>query len=336
MLRLPAFDYHAPATLAEAVALKARYGADAMYVAGGTDLYPKMKRRQMTPPVLISLNNIAELRVVEQACIGAGVTLAEIAGRPAIGQQYTALARAAGLAASPQLRNSGTLGGNLCLDTRCNYYDQSYEWRQALGFCLKRDGDICQVARSSPRCVAIAASDCAPAVIALGATVRLVGPAGERTVAAEALYQDDGADYLAKSADELLTTIYLPPAEGWHSSYWKLRRRGSIDFPVLGVAAALRLAADGRCLQVRLVLGAVGSRPLLVPAEVTAPLLGERVTAGRIKPVARAAARLAKPLDNSDMLAGYRKKMAPVYIAGALAEAAVGYSGERIERLRGV
>jgi 4-hydroxybenzoyl-CoA reductase subunit beta len=354
MMRLPVFDYYAPGTVAEAVALKAQYGADAMYVAGGTDLYPKMKRRQVTPPVLIDLSQVTELRQGRQGSgnqgllgageqgsggaqasvshsqltidnsqfiIPSGLTLTEIASHPVIGEQYPALAQAAALAASPALRNSGTLGGNLCLDTRCNYYDQSYSWRKALGFCLKKDGFICQVARSSPRCVAVASSDCAPAVIALGAAVRLVGPDGTRTIAAEALYRDDGADHLAKSADEILTAVHLPTAVGWRSCYWKLRRRGAIDFPVLGVAAAVRLADDGRCLEVRLVLSAVGSRPLSVPADITAPLLDRTLTAALIEEVAAAAARLVKPLDNTDMQAGYRKKMARVYIARSLAEA---------------
>jgi 4-hydroxybenzoyl-CoA reductase subunit beta len=334
MIRLPPFAYYAPQTVAEAVALKARYGPEAMYVAGGTDLYPKMKRRQMTPRVLIGLGDVAELRLVapvnggagsardSQVMIGAGLTLAEVAAHPLLVAHYPALARAAGLAASPPLRNSGTLGGNLCLDTRCNYYDQSYEWREALGFCLKKDGDVCQVARSSPRCVAVSSSDCAPVVIALDAVACLVGPQGERTIPAASLYRDDGANYLTKSAEELLTAIYLPPTAGWRSAYVKLRRRGSIDFPVFSAAAALRLAKDGRCLEARLVLGAVGPRPLLVPAAVTAPLIGQQLTAELIAEVAQAAARLARPLDNSDMSAGYRKKMVSVYIAGALAEAA--------------
>lgn len=331
MLRLPSFDYHAPESVAEAVALKARFGPEAMYVAGGTDLYPKMKRRQMTPPVLISLANVAELRTIHHSpfTLGAGVTLAEVAAHPTLQTHYPALAQAAGLAASPPLRNSGTLGGNLCLDTRCNHYDQSQEWRQALGFCMKRNGEICRAARSSPVCVAIAASDCAPAVIALGGTVRLVGPQAcgerrtmEREMPAEALYREDGTNYLTKQPDELVTAVHLPPAAGWRSSYWKLRRRDSIDFPVLGVAAALRLDENGRCVAVRLVLGAVSSRPLLMPEEVVAPLIGQRVTAERIEQVAQAAARLARPLDNTDMQLGYRKKMTHVYVRGALAEAA--------------
>src|SRR5262249_6309933 len=161
---------------------------------------------------------------------------------------------------SPQLRNMGTIGGNVCVDTRCNYYNQSYEWRRAIGFCMKKDGDICLVAPGSSRCWAVSSSDTAPVLCALGATLRLVGAAGERTIPMAALYQDDGIEYLAKRPDEIVADIQLPPAEGWRSAYLKLRRRGSFDFPVLGVAVAARMGGDiGR--EGRILLGAGASPP---------------------------------------------------------------------------
>jgi len=329
MMRLPGFDYFAPKTVAEAAALKKKYGARALYVAGGTDLFPKMKRRQMTPEVLIGLGQIEELHAGVRLSsngrgmtIGAGMTLTAVADHPQIKAHYPALARAASLVSSPPLRNAGTIGGNLCVDTRCTYYDQTYSWRKALGFCMKKDGDICWVAKSSPKCVAVSSSDCAPVAIALGASVRLVGPEGERTVPAEALYQNDGQHYLAKSPDELLVSIHLPPRDKWRMAYWKLRRRGSIDFPILGVAVALHLDGDGRCAEARIVLGAVASQPVVVPQEITGMLVGEKITLDLIDRVAQKAYRPAKPLDNTDMPLSYRKKMARVYIAGALAEAA--------------
>ena len=325
MMRLPRFEYFAPETAAEAVALKQKYGAEAMYVAGGTDLYPKMKRRQMTPQVLIGLNQIEALRALHNGdglTLGAGLTLTEVAGNAQIQAHYPALAHAAGLVSSPPLRNAGTIGGNLCVDTRCTYYDQTLPWRKALGYCMKKDGDVCWVALSSPRCLAVSSSDCAPVAIALGASVRLVGAEGERVIPAEGLYQDDGMNYLAKGPDELLTEINLPPREGWRTAYWKLRRRGSIDFPILGVAVALQIAEDGTCTAARLVLGAVASRPVPVPEEITSLLVGERITPERVDEVAQKAYRPAKPLDNTDMHLSYRKKMARVYIAGALSQAA--------------
>jgi 4-hydroxybenzoyl-CoA reductase subunit beta len=325
MMRLPPFEYYAPATLDEAVQLKRQYGPEAMYVAGGTDLYPKMKRRQMTPSVLIGLGNIAEMLTLSNGnglTIGAGLTLTEVAGDPQVREKYPALARAAALVSSPPLRNAGTIGGNLCVDTRCTYYDQTYQWRKALGFCMKKDGDICWVATSSPRCLAVSSSDCAPVVIALGATVRLVGPEGERSIPAEALYHNDGQFYITKSADEILASIHLPPHDGWRMVYWKLRRRGSIDFPILGVAVALRLDGEGVCAEARIVLGAVASEPVVMGEDVTGLLVGRRLTPELVEEVAQKASRPAKPMDNTDMNLSYRKKMARVYIAGALSEAA--------------
>jgi 4-hydroxybenzoyl-CoA reductase subunit beta len=305
--------------------LKQEHGPDAMYVAGGTDLYPKMKRRQMTPSVLIGLGNIAELRTLSNGdglTLGAGLTLAEIAGDSQLQEKYPALSRAAALVSSPPLRNAGTIGGNLCVDTRCTYYDQTYQWRKALGFCMKKDGDTCWVATSSSRCLAVSSSDCAPVAIALGATVRLVGPEGERTIPAEALYRNDGQFYMAKSADEILVSIHLPPRDGWRMVYWKLRRRGSIDFPILGVAVALRLDGEGNCAEARIVLGAVASEPVVMGEDVTGLLIGRRLTLELVEEVAQKASRPAKPMDNTDMNLSYRKKMARVYIAGALSEAA--------------
>jgi len=215
----------------------------------------------------------------------------------------------------------GTLGGNLCLDTRCNYYNQTYHWRKSIGFCMKKDGDICLVAPGSPRCWAISSTDTAPAAIALRAEVRLVGPRGERRVPASALYRDDGIAYLAKAPDEVLTEVVLPPAEGWRSTYWKLRRRGSFDFPVLGVAAALCLTDDGVVEDARIVLGAVASHPV-VAGDAAALLRGQRPTSDLIARSAQLAFQPAKPLDNADLTIGYRKKMARVYVERALREVA--------------
>jgi 4-hydroxybenzoyl-CoA reductase subunit beta len=325
MLRLPPFTYLAPRTVADAARAMAEHGAEAMLVAGGTDLYPNLKRRQFEPRVLVGLGAIRELQGVrgsgrEGLVLGAGTTLAAVAGHPEVARSHPAVATAAGLVSSPQLRNAGTIGGNVCVDTRCNYYNQSYEWRQAIGFCMKKDGDICLVAPGSPRCWAISSSDTAPVFWSLGARVRLVGPSGERTVPIGALYRDDGIAYLAKRPEEVLTEILLPPAEGWRSVYLKLRRRGSFDFPVLGVAVALRQDGDPRTAPVseaRIVLGAVASQPR--PAEpAAAALAGQRLSAEVIAQVADLAAGPSKPLDNTDFTHPYRKRMTRVFVARAL------------------
>ena len=325
MIRLPAFDYLAPRTVSDAVRYLADRGPDAMLVAGGTDLFPNMKRGQFEPKVLIGLRGIGELNGVtgdaaRGVSIGAGTTLSNVAAHPEIARRYPALATAAGLVSSPQLRNAGTLGGNVCVDTRCNYYNQSYEWRKAVGFCMKKDGDICLVAPGSDRCWAVSSSDTAPVLWALGASARLAGPAGERTVSVAALYRDDGMDYLAKRPDEILTQLMLPVADGWDSVYLKLRRRGSFDFPVLGVAVAVRRESEV-VRDARIVLGAVASTPREAPA-AAAVLVGERLTSETITRAADAAAGPTKPLDNTDFTHPYRKRLVRVYVARALARLA--------------
>jgi 4-hydroxybenzoyl-CoA reductase subunit beta len=321
MMRLPPFQYLAPVSVADAVKLMADQGPEAMLVAGGTDLYPNMKRRQFEPRVLVGLRGIRDLAGMRASrggglAIGAGTTLTAVSRHPEVRGRYAALATAAGAVSTPQLRNMGTLGGNVCVDTRCNYYNQSYQWRKAVDFCMKKDGEICLVAPGSPRCWAVSSSDTAPALWSLGATVRLAGPAGERTIPISALYQDDGIQYLTKQPVEIVTEIALPPAEGLRSVYLKLRRRGSFDFPVLGVAATLHL--EGETVRwARIVLGAVASLPREAAAAADL-LVGQRLTPELINRVAETAARPAKPLDNTDLTHPYRKKMTRVFVARAL------------------
>jgi 4-hydroxybenzoyl-CoA reductase subunit beta len=321
MMRLPPFTYLAPVSAADAVKLMADHGGDAMLVAGGTDLYPNMKRRQFEPKVLVGLRGIKDLTGIRGTAragitIGSGTTLTATSRHVEIARHYAALATAAGLVSTPQLRNVGTLGGNVCVDTRCNYYNQSYQWRKAVDFCMKKDGEICLVAPGSPRCWAVSSSDTAPVLWSLGATVRLLGPAGERVIPLSALYRDDGIEYLAKRPEELLTEIMLPPADGLYSAYLKLRRRGSFDFPVLGVAVALRIDRE-RVKEARIVLGAVASLPREA-VEASRLLAGQRLTSDLIEAVASRAAGPSKPLDNTDLTHPYRKKMTRVFVRRAL------------------
>ncbi|HXF94719.1 MAG TPA: FAD binding domain-containing protein [Gemmatimonadales bacterium] len=322
MLRLPAFTYLRPETLAEALRMKADGGPEAAYVAGGTDLYPNMKRRQQEPRTVISLMGIPELAGLGRGeagwVIGSCVTLTAMAGHAALRRDLPTLAHAAELVSTPLLRNMGTVGGNLCLDTRCNYYDQTYEWRKAIDFCMKKDGAICWVAPSSPRCWAVSSSDLAPVMVALGASFVLVGPSGARVVPAGRFYLDDGIAYLAKQPDEILTEVRLPAPDGWDAAYHKLRRRGAFDFPVLGVAAWIRW--DGASVaQARIVLGGVGSRPQEVP-EAGAALQGTRLEPEAVEAAAEAAYRPAKPLDNTDFELSWRKQMTRVFVTRAIEE----------------
>jgi 4-hydroxybenzoyl-CoA reductase subunit beta len=322
MLRLPPFRYLAPRQLDEAARMLANEGERAMLVAGGTDLYPNMKRRQFTPPVVIGLRGVEALQHIrgtaEQGLrIGATVTLTAISEHPLVRQFYFALATAAGAVSTPQLRNMGTIGGNLLLDTRCNYYNQTEFWRHSIGYCMKKDGDICLVAPGSPRCWAISSADTAPVLVSLNAQARLVSVRGERLIDVKELFRDDGMRPYTKAADEIVSEILLPPAEGWQSVYLKLRRRGSFDFPILGVAAALRFAAARQITDARLVLGAVASHPVEVP-EAASLLVGQQLTAELIEAIATVAAKRAKPLDNADLTINYRKQVTPIYIRRAL------------------
>jgi len=218
--------------------------------------------------------------------------------------------------ATPHLRNMGTLGGNLCLDTRCTYYNQSYEWRKAIDFCLKKDGSTCWVATASKRCVAVSSTDTAPALIALNAGIRLVSAKGEREIPVEALYRNDGIDYLSRTPDEILTEVRVP--SGWKSTYWKLRRRGSFDFPILGVAVALKLSGD-TVEEARIALGAVASRPFLVE-KAGEFLKGKPLTDEVIAHAAELVANRAKPMDNTDMDLYWRKEVADDFAGYALRE----------------
>jgi 4-hydroxybenzoyl-CoA reductase subunit beta len=312
MMRLPWFEHRAPKSVQEAARILAGEGPNAMLIAGGTDLLPNMKRRQMAPKVLVSLRHIPELKK-NGSVLGAGTTLTEIVHRTEL---PLGLRQAAHQVATVHLRNMGTIGGNLCLDTRCNYYNQNYEWRKAIDFCLKKDGDICWVATASKRCVAASSTDCAPALMALGAEVTLVSEKGERTVSLEDLYNNDGIDYLKRRPDEILTDIRIP--SGFKSTYWKLRRRGAFDFPVLGVGAAIRLSGE-MVEQARIALGAVASRPFLVD-KANQFLKGKKLTDGAIEEAARLVASRAKPMDNADLDLYWRKDVTAAFATYALRE----------------
>ena len=318
MMRLPWFDYRAPRSAAEASKILAGEGPGAMLIAGGTDLLPNMKRRHQTPKMLISLRNIKELKNVSNGSgvtFGSGLTLSEILK---IEKTPAALRQAAAQVATVHLRNAGTLGGNLCLDTRCNYYNQNYEWRKAIDFCLKKDGDICWVATASKRCVAVSSTDTAPALLALGASIKLVSSSGERDLKLEDLYRNDGIDYLSRKADEVLTEVSIPQS-GFKSTYWKLRRRGAFDFPILGVGAAAKMSADGTVEEIRIALGAVASRPFLVE-KINDKARGRKLTDDVIAEISSIVASRAKPLDNTDMDLYWRKEVADDFAGYALRE----------------
>src|SRR5215213_6689664 len=331
MMRLPKFTYRVPREISDAVRMMGDAGPEAQFVAGGTDLYPNMKRRQQTPKTVISVTRLKELNQItgdgqSGLTIGASVSLTDICEDKVINRDYPMVAEAARTISTPVLRNMGTIGGNLLLDTRCNYYDQNYEWRKGINFCMKKDGDVCWVAPGSSKCWAVQSSDLLPLMVAIGARLRLVSTLGERMVDAAGLYNNDGIDYLHKRPDELLADIHLPPTSGWRATYKKLRRRGAFDFPVLGVAARLDMGQDGTVNAAKLVLGGIAPAPIEVK-EAEAALVGLPLNEERMQAAAESCYRIARPLDNTDFVMNWRKQMARPYVLRALQELKAGTEG---------
>jgi 4-hydroxybenzoyl-CoA reductase subunit beta len=333
MLRLPPFRYEPARSVADALERLALHDGDALVVSGGTDLYANMKQRLFTPKVLIGLRPVAALRYIrfDEAAglrIGALATLSDIANHDTVRRTFPALAEAALSISTPQLRNMGTIGGNICLDTRCNYYNQNLDWRAALGFCMKKDGDVCRVAPKSPSCVAVNSSDTAPVLAAYGATIRLSSAAGTRDVPAAEFFRNDGMRAWARRPDEIVSEVGIPaPRAGARSAYRKLRLRNSFDFPILGIAAAIEMT-DGICSSARVVLGAVAPRPVEAPL-AGAALVGTRLEPEALEAAADAAFAVGKPLDNTSGSIPYRKRMLRVFARRTLEACAADAAARR-------
>jgi len=332
MLRLPTFELAEPTTTAEAVELLARHGDRAMLLAGGTDLVPNMKHELFTPDVVVALGGIPELRGVREAAdgtlsIGATTTLDEVAGHAAVRSRAPALAQAASVVAGPQLRRMGTLGGNVMLDTRCQWYNQTYFWRSALGFCLKKDGTECHVVAGGNKCVAAASNDSAPALMTLGATLVFEGPEGRRELPIDDLWLADGV-YNKRVRGELLVEIRVPGRTGERrGAYGKLRERGSIDFPLLGLAVRLDLASSGEISGADAAVVALQARPVRIQ-RLAAALVGRRPGGpdfdAALEAAAAAAYKQCHPLPNIPGDADWRREMVPVFLRRTLRAAARG------------
>jgi 4-hydroxybenzoyl-CoA reductase subunit beta len=322
MMRLPRFSYCAPGSPEEVVTVLAGEGPGAQIVAGGTDLYPNMKRRQVEPKTVVSLRKVEGLQGLEwqedgSLSVGANTSLRALERDERLKRHLPALWDAVVSISTPILRNMGTIGGNLCLDTRCFYLNQNYEWRRAINHCLKCGGDTCWTAPGSTKCWAVNSSDTVPVMVALGARFTLLGPRGERRVTAEEMYDvTDGREWLGKRRDELMTRIEIPPQDGARSVYLKLRRRDAFDFPILGVAARV-VKRNGTITRSDIVLNAVGPAPIRChEAEIL--LNGHALDDPTIHQVTLAALRNAKPLDNTDHMPSWRRKMVRVFVKRAL------------------
>lgn len=318
MLRIaPTFTVEMPDTLDAVIALLVRHGADAALLAGGTDLLPNLKHGLHAPKVVVGLGGISALRGIEvgpdEVSLGALVGIHELATHPEIGTLLPSLAQAASQIAGPQLRRMGTLGGNVCLDTRCVYINQSESWRSALGFCLKKDGDACHVTQTGKKCVAAASNDSAPVLMSLGARVELLSPRGARTLTLDAFYLNDGARNTVLAPDEILTRVSVPrPSPTRRMAFEKLRMRGAIDFPLLNLALAYDLDAAGGLTAPEVVVSAIAARPRRIRPLPEGPL-----DAALIDAFARAAFDAVRPLSNINADAQWRREMVPVLVRRA-------------------
>ena len=323
-MSLPPFEVLRPWNLDAAVATLGRFGLDVKLVAGGTDLIPSMNQGLFAPKILLDLKGLRDLRFIRfdperGLTVGAVTTISALTDSPVIARHFPVLHAAARNVASPLLRNMGTVGGNLCLDTRCLYYNQSAFWRQSLGGCIKNEGTICHVAPASDKCWAAFSGDVAPALLVLGASVRLASPRGWREVALADFYANDGLVHINKTHDEIVTSVHVPAASaGWSGAYRKLRIRHSIDYPLAGVAVAMQRNRDGTCVQARVALTAVNPAPKLVKAAEV--LAGKQYDQALVEQVAADAIRTGKPLRTSASTMEYRRHMVRVFVRRALQE----------------
>lgn len=333
MLRLPKFQLEEPTDIAGAVALMSEHGEDAMVVAGGTDLWPNMKHGLFEPKVVVSLGRIAEMQGIEALPggglrIGAMTTLAEMAQSDLVQERAPALAQAASLVAGPQLRTMGTAGGNVMLDTRCQWYNQTHFWRKSLGYCLKKDGTVCHVVAGGRKCVAAASNDTAPTLMTLNASATFASADGARDVRIDDMWKADGIWNKEPGRSEILTSLHVPAqAEGHRGAYGKLRDRGSIDYPLFGCAVRLDVDQDGVVEDADIVCVALVARPLRIK-KVAETLRGKKVGTESFVKATEVAADLAhtqaKPMDNIPGESLYRRQMVPVYVRRTLLAAADG------------
>ncbi len=323
---LPRFDVLRPASLAAAIEARRRCAAS-RFIAGGTDLMVNLRHGLGAPETLIDLRHIAELRLLSKEnggiTIGAAVTLAELAANPAIGCDYPAIAAAARAVGAPAHREAATLGGNLCLDTRCLFYNRSAWWREANGFCLKHQGETCHVAPTGKRCHAAYSGDLAPALLVYDATIEIAGRAGTRRIPLADLYAEDGAAHLRLAPDEVLVRIHLPAAP-WPAAYAKARARGAIDFPQAGVAVALRAEA-GWITGLRVAFTGTNARPFLLAG--VAALENTRIDAAWRDRLTKLVQKQVSPMRTTLLAAQYRRRVASA-LAQRLAAALAGMGAE--------
>lgn len=333
-MRLPRFEYLAPTSLDEVLSLLDRYGPEAGLLAGGTDLLVAAKLGNVKPRYVISLRKIDGLKGLgydeeKGLKIGPLTPLYHIRHDPAVMNNYAALAQAAASVGAPHLQRMGTIGGNICLNTRCFFYNQSSNWRRHRPVCFKMGGDLCHVVPKGKKCFAVFSADTPPALMALEAKLKLVSSKGERVIPIKEFYTGDGKDNTALHPGEILAEIRLPPPQAKQASiYLKYRIRSSIDFPLVGVAARIVEDKEGKGYRmVKIVLNAVGSAPAVV-TEAEDFLNGSNLSDDVIARAADMSFRAAHPLSNANSTPSYRKGMAGILTRKALMELSKGLEAE--------
>ncbi len=325
-MSLPEFHLLRPRSIDQAMPLLASHHGNIRVLAGGTDLIPSMRQKLFEPEYVLDLRGIRELCGIRPQAdgtveIGALTTLRAIERSTYLRQHFPVLTEAASTVASPVLRNMGTLGGNICLDTRCLWYNQSLAWRKGCGFCIKKDGDLCHVAPGGKKCWAAFSGDTPPALLCLNAQIEIVDAKGSRRVPLHDFYTGDGVTYRKLLPTELVTRVFLPAESAdCHGIYRKLRVRGSIDYPLAGVAVLLK-RSNGHVADARIGLTAVNPAPVLVKG-ITELLRGKIVDEALAEAAGDIAARTAKPLTTSALTPEYRREMIRVFTKRAVLAAA--------------
>ncbi len=322
-MHLDPFELHRPTSVDETVRLAGELAGRFDYLAGGTDLLPNYKMHINLRPHLVALEDVGELAGHSEGRLGAMCRLADLERDRDLAATWPALGEAVAEVATPLVRASGTVGGNLLVETRCFFFNQSYFWRASLGFCLKADGDRCHVVPQKETCYATFSGDLAPALLVADAEVEVAGAGGRRRMPLGELYDlaGDGIRRVRLAPGELLVAVHLPAAaRGRQGRYLKLRVRPAYDFPELGVAVAGRWQPDGRVRELRLAVGGAEPHPRRFD-ELTAPLDGERLDDARRRELGEEVARRVRPVHNTFLLPDYRRKMIAVYVRRALADA---------------
>jgi len=325
-LSLPQFKLLRPRSVAETLEQLGKHGGGLRVLAGGTDLIPSMKQRLFEPEYVLDLRGVTEMRGIRaqpdgSGEIGALTTIRAIERSEFLREHYPVLTEAAATVASPTLRNMGTIGGNICLDTRCLWYNQSLTWRKGCGFCIKKDGDLCHVAPGGTKCWAAFSGDTPPALLCLDAEIEIASPKGTRRIPLADFYTGLGDTYRKLQSNELVTRVFLPASSsGYRGVYRKLRVRGSIDYPLAGVAVAMK-RSNGHIGDARIGITAVNPAPLLVKG-VSELLAGKTVDEALAEAVGDLAAKVSRPLTTSALTPEYRREMIRAFTKRAVLAAA--------------